>query len=333
MYGRKAANVNKGMNRILTFSVCLLLQTILPVSVALSAEQEGYSVTGRLRNEIHSADGTNRVINRNFTLTVQGPSWVIESADAGRGDYRLSAYIDGLLLTVSKVNGDKRPGLNDYYEVIEDDEVPASDTSCHSILWLALASGDYLKSVKSDQYKPVWMLNDPSLRREDFTMSGVLERLDGGLPKSLTYLNKGIVYALTPMGRAVIRAPSTFQGAVTNALYRAVESTNPAGLTLPVSFEFLRNGIDPRDFSTRLINRATGSVTKVENPRRSVAEILNVQGIVFVNDLRFAKTLPGLPALTYRTTNEIFISSKDPIVLEQKKIAFRAWRANGGKAR
>lgn len=321
------------MNGILTFSVCLLLQTILPASVAVSAEQEGYSVTGSLRNEIHAADGTNRVINRNFTLTVQGPSWVIESTDAGRGDYRLSAYIDGLLLTVYKVNGEKKPELNDYYETIEDDNVPASDISSHSILWLAFASENYLKSLKSNQYKPVWMLNDPSLRREDFTMSGVLELLDAGLPKSLTYLNNGVIYALTPAGRATIHAPSTFQGAVTNALYRVVESTNLAGFKLPASFEFLRNGIDPRDFSTRLINRATGSVTKVANPRRSVAEILNVQGIVFVNDLRFSKTLPGLPALTYRTTNEIFISSKNPILLEQKKIAFRAWRANGGKAR
>src|SRR3984957_5851311 len=166
--------------------------------MAMGGEEDGYTIQGRLRYEAFPAGGTNRTCVRDFKITKQECLWAIESTDTATGAYTLSAQVDGLMHSVAKINPGKRPPLNDYHEVIEQDLGPPSgDLVASSVLWLAFASDCYLKSVTNSQYEPIWMLDDPSLRRENFTMSGLLDTFEGGLPQSLFYLNRGAMYAIS----------------------------------------------------------------------------------------------------------------------------------------
>src|SRR5579859_5075263 len=115
--------------------------------IVVGGEQTGYTIRGRLQREEFYSNGTNKLWTRDFNLTVEGCSWAIESVDISGKNHVLSARMNGLMHTVTKVNPDKVPGLNDFYESIEDDEVPPSFVSEHAILWLAFASDCYLKSV------------------------------------------------------------------------------------------------------------------------------------------------------------------------------------------
>jgi hypothetical protein len=293
----------------------------LPMT-AMGGEQAGYTIQGRLRHEAFLADGTNRTWVRDFKITKEECIWAIESTDPATGAYTLSAQVDGLMHSVTKVNAGKSPALNDYHEVIEQDPVPPSgDLSASSVLWLAFASERYLKSVTNSQYEPIWMLDDPSLRRENFTISGLLDTFEGGLPQSLFYLNRGAMYAISGGRRVVVHAAPSFQVAVTNASYQAITSTNFGNVRLPLTFEFQRFAISPPEFSTRLLTRITGNVTRVQPAAQSVIEAASVKGIVWVNDLRFAKSEPDLPSLNYRLTNSIFVPSTNSILLEAKYVA------------
>jgi hypothetical protein len=189
-----------------------------------------------------------------------------------------------------------------------------------SAIWLAYASSCYLKSVESNQYKPVWMLDDPTLRAEGFTMHGISNTLEGNLPKQLIYLDEGISYARASGHRIILHAPASFRGAVTNAAYRVLETTNIGAFQIPKSFEFQRFGVR-RDYSTHLLAKITGSINSLEPVVQLAEQIPNLKGGVFFIDKRFEKSETNVGVFTYSTTNQIFLSNSNPIILRQKKLA------------
>jgi hypothetical protein len=151
-------------------------------------------------------------------------------------------------------------------------------------------------------------------------MHGILNTLEGNLPKQLVYLDEGIRYARVSGHRIILHAPASFRGAVTNAAYRALETTNIGTFQIPKSFEFQRFGVR-RDYSTYLLAKITGAITSLEPVVRLEEQIPNLKGGIFFIDKRFEKSETNVGVFTYSTTNQMFLSSTNPIILRQKKLA------------
>src|ERR1700722_4580455 len=107
--------------RIFVFFFCFI------PSVILSADQKAFTAKGELHYEAYQANGTNLAWTRSFTVAVQNCSWLIESRDLSSGEFEFNAFADGLMHTVTKVNPENNPSLNNYYEIIESDSVPPSE--------------------------------------------------------------------------------------------------------------------------------------------------------------------------------------------------------------
>lgn len=315
----------KIINRLTVFALVRLVYIFcvfqLP-SVAFPDEQlQAFKIKGRILYEVFLANGTNSHWTRDFNVTVQDCGWIIESVDTVSGQYAFSTRTNGLIYYVTGVNLNRKPILNNYAVVVENNDVPpSSDVSGISAIWLAYASSCYFKSVEGNQYKPVWMLDDPTLRAEGFTMHGILNTLEGNLPKQLVYLDEGIRYARVSGHRIILHAPASFRGAVTNAAYRALETTNIGTFQIPKSFEFQRFGVR-RDYSTYLLAKITGAITSLEPVVRLEEQIPNLKGGIFFIDKRFEKSETNVGVFTYSTTNQMFLSSTNPIILRQKKLA------------
>jgi len=280
-----------------------------------------FKARGRILYEIFLPGYTNSSWVRNFTVTVRDCEWVIESVDTNGGNFVLNIRTNGLMYNVSAVNADKKTDQNNYFAVVEDNDVPpSSDTSGISVLWLAYASASYMQSVEGGQFKPVWMLDDPTLRAEGYTVSGIVDPLEGHLPRHLFYLDKGVRYARANGHRIILRAPASFHGAVTNARYDALTVTNLGGFQIPRTFEFQRFAVGP-DYTTRLLARITGWTTSLEPAVPFDAQMPDLSGGILIVDKRFETTDTNVGVFTYHTTNQIFIAPTDPFFLKQKKLA------------
>ena len=281
-----------------------------------------FRVHGRLFYEVYLPTGTNSNWTRDFSISISSSNWVIESFDKLNNQAEISARLDGVNYYASRVNLSKNPTLNDYTVVVEDNEVPPSSVSGSSVLWLAFASDNYFKSVTNNQYQPVWMLDDRTLRKEKYAVEGILETMEAGLPKHLIYLNPGILYARASGQRAIVRAPASFKGSITNAIYRTIETTNLGNGIIPLSFQFERFGIQP-DFTTYLLSRITGRVNSIEPDVQASDISPTLKGTMFVIDKRFENNKPALSGFTYMTTNMAFPKTKSDVVTKQKQLALK----------
>jgi hypothetical protein len=244
----------------------------------------GYQAEGQIRYDVVLPLGGERHWTRDFKVTVEGCKWLVESFSKTENQYSLQMCTDKSILGATRMNQSNNPALNDYAAIVEENDVPNSDLSGISEIWLAYASGCYLQSVTNNHYKPVWLLDDPSLRKEDYAVPGILDLLSGNLPRQLVYLNDGVIYARAPDGnRAILRAPANFKGVVTNATYRVLATTNIDSLLLPASFEFQRFGVRP-DFTTYPLAKVTGTLKSLKTGVRFDEQVPDLHGTVFFKD-------------------------------------------------
>jgi hypothetical protein len=267
--------------------VCVLLVQSVPTTALADGGQTGFQAEGQILYEVVLPSGEQRHWTRDFKVTVEGCKWLVESYSKADDQYSLQMRTDKLILSCWRVNQSHDPALNDYSATVEENDVPRSGVEGISAIWLAYASGCYLQSAASNHYKPIWLLDDPSLRKEGYAVPGMLESLPGNLPRQLVYLNDGVIYARALDGnRAIVRAPKSFKGALTNAIYRVLTTTNIGNLLLPASFEFQQFMVRP-DFKTypvEMITKVTGVLKSLKSGVRFDEQLPDLHGTTYITD-------------------------------------------------
>lgn len=307
----------------------LLFLAIQPNCIA---DLPPFKLQGQLTIDTYLNGQLQRQPYKHFTVVSDGCRWLIESSNQEEDFYNLK-YSDGeLLYNVARIpdkafgrsESDRRP-TNQYHVITEANPVPFEDHSGISLVWLAYCSSCYLNTVYDDRLRPVWMLDDPTLRDEGFTLRANVERYDLQLPHHITYINDGFFRTLEHNSRVTFRAPPPFDKGYTNAVYKALQTTNVSGIIIPTQFEFVRYAVSKlKDrFILGVRVRASGIVTQITSHVTSDDFSPQLEGLTFVQDARFAKANPGLPIMNYHTTNVAFLKSDDANVVKARRIAAR----------
>lgn len=292
-------------------------------SFAQSPNEVEFKVRGVINYEVNGYDGVQRHWTRDFTVAFKNCRWQIESVDASNDEQAIKSGGSGVIRTIVKVHkGGTNIVFNDYSEAIEDDDVPSSDTSGASFIWLAYASGCYLASVTNEQYKPVWLLDDRDLRKENYTVKGELELLNPLFPKELVYFSDGVIRARYQGQRVVVKPRGMPPGEtryVTNAVFRVLETTNVGNIDFARRFQFERFAVLP-NYQTILVSKISGLIHEIELAVQAQELEPSLRGTAFVQDMRFEKSEPKVGEIRYRITNSTFLATNHPTVLREKKI-------------
>lgn len=196
-------------------------------------------------------------------------------------------------------NGRTVPVLDGW---VEYGDVPAERPSGVSYLWLAFASGKYFEKVTNNFIKPIWVLDDPQLLKEGFTVKSdfTLAAQRPYLPTHIVYWNDGN-YRVGPTSanskRMVYAAPPPFNVGYTNAIYESLSSTNFEGWEIPIEFKFTRYFISGDKLAIR-----TEAIGKVESllPSPKIQKLRpSFIGEAFIHDFRFSRSIPPVNIVRY----------------------------------
>ena len=279
--------------------------------ISASGGDIAFKAGGRITYEVFSDNVLERSFVRDFKLAVQGCKWIVESSSANDDFYALKSYEGGVINNVGRIPAAAtNAALNKYASVVETEDVPGDDASGISFIWLAYCSACYLNSVTSNKFKPIWLLDDLTLRKEGYTMKGFLKKADGGLPDEMIYFHDGLTYGRTKEGRTTRRAPPPFQDGFTNAIYQMLESTNFGPWRIPLKFEFVRFGVPHRNMAPLDVRCKISGELKTP-VRNAVASDFSpkLEGRIYVDDTRFR--------IHYNTTNFKVLKSDDPALLRE----------------
>lgn len=227
-----------------------ILQTAFLISLLLMTQQilsaQEYLVKGKVSYDTFMAGQKQFSSRKAFQVAVKDSDWLIRTTDLDHGDTVEVGYEDGTAFRLNvfvKTNGLAQSAL------IEDLEVPEGDSSLASFLWLAFASSTHLANTTNGTLTPVWILDDPNLRNEKFTMAATwaCEAESPHLPTKVTYRNDGVMRAFdfTKKERMVFPAPKPYDQGYLNAEYAALSMTNVADLRIPTKWTFTRYAIPP----------------------------------------------------------------------------------------
>ena len=301
--------------------LCFLLVALLTITPAHG--EIAFKAEGKILYEVFMNDQVERSSAKDFRVVVQGCRWLVESSNLDEDFYMLKTFADGLINNVARGRITNNPALNKYASVVEKEDVPNDDISGISFIWLAYCSACYLDSVRDNAFKPVWLLDDYTLRPKGYTMHGLLKRENGFLPQELVYLHDGLIRARARGSPVTMRAPAPFQNGFTNAIYRMLATRTVGSIKIPQRFEFLRFGLRKDGIATSLGLRCriTGELTTAY-PRVAESDFLReLEGRVVVADTRFRKADVPVPQVNYSTTNFQFLKSDDPRLLREREIA------------
>ncbi|MEO5802982.1 MAG: hypothetical protein ABIR24_05595 [Verrucomicrobiota bacterium] len=138
---------------------------------------------------------------------------------------------------------------------IKNVDIPDDDGTCANYFWLAYASACYFEHATNNKLKPIWMLDDPYLVDEQFTVKAKWSNSPQAphLPKQIVYFSDGIYRHLTDGKRGSYSASAPFNQGYTNALYETLSVTNLSGLEIPSEFKFTRFYISGKELRPRMI--------------------------------------------------------------------------------
>jgi RNA polymerase sigma factor (sigma-70 family) len=176
-------------------------------------------------------------------------------------------------------------------------------------LWLAFASSHYLDGAKNGKLKPVYHMNDSSMRKEGWENTAQWKRFDGEprLPQTVDYINEKDI-GVNGGRRLFIPLPPPFVKGFTRASYTVDSVTNIGGLTLPTGFSFKEYYVErntrPAELKVMRIVQAT--VTSVRTVCQRTNFIPTISEPTYVGDDRFARTPQPIAELTYMVTNGVW---------------------------
>lgn len=265
------------------------------------ATNEQVVVRGTLTYDIHP-EVPDRWARQSFFFraTVSGESVHFHTATEDGRKYHECAFVDSTTYTVF---GGRVAERELVAAEVDYRSFPRDDGSMINYLWLAYGSGSYFEERTTNRLHPIWSLDDPYLARQGFTVDASWERYpEGRLPLKVLYYNDG--YARTRSG--VRKWPPPFDQGFTNAIYEVTASTNVLGRWMPLSFRFMRYGVEPTVYSSNRLAIITAVEVRVtEIGWQGTGGVLRpaFRGIADVTDRRFEKSNPSLPMLMYKATN------------------------------
>jgi hypothetical protein len=122
---------------------------------------------------------------------------------------------------------------------------PSKEDQLLQTLWLTYCSSAYLQSITNGKIEPIWLLDNPLLRKQGFTLPGTwtLNELPPHLPSELFYTSDGIYHGYNPDTKQPkeIKLPVPYNTGYTGAVFRATSTTNLNGIGIPVAFYFERS--------------------------------------------------------------------------------------------
>ena len=313
--------------------ICRHMIAVSIIVVGLELKAQRFQADGQL---VYSLLDPNQsvlyVLHKNFSISRDGCKWLIRTSNANDTDNPSEIYLydeagcDGTnIYTYSFTNPAKRtPPPNPKGEAlygsgfVQDGIVPFPDDTFICSVWLVYSSSCYLTTSVEKRIKPVIFTT-----REQFDAPEFLERAEWSFSdSSSTFLNQ-IIYLSDNTYRYQDRAgvkhaipyPAPINNGYTNVLLSILSFTNCGDLRVPMSFQFIMNGVDfQSETKANVFKRVNivGSITNIalSAPESYLPVITTKAGII---DMRFAKT--GGYQLQYTSTN--WYSKNDPRLIKK----------------
>lgn len=343
-------------------AVALFTVTCAPVGAQVLTEQS-FDAEGIITYRRHVDGRIAGEMRRSFVVSVVGSQWRIRSydeADAaidhnectfdGTNVYRASFLRDsnvpppetnraagsvrGQTSTPSPDKGKTRANV-----VVWPSEVPLSDPTLISAVWLAFASRNYFDGMTSNRAEPFWFAGE-EVKELAFKVECAVQLDDRPpfLPRQVVYINPG--------GKPIVRNgeielaayPKPFDRAFTNALYEATQHGRADGLTYPMRF-FIARFAPPKPGTAgaelRIVDTYEGETTTFSSPSKAPDLRLHLPSRAGILDKRFGMTSEIQSIQYYVTNGEVRsleamaplyqreVSRLEAARRERRKVAFR----------
>ena len=274
---------------------------------------------------------------KEFRVSVKECDWLIYAKDMDNGDSVEIGFENGFAY---RLNTFVKPDINVLSALIESEEIPNGDSSMISYLWLAFASSCHFAQITNNFLSPVWIMDDPNLRYEDFKMKAVWETNKNlpRLPIRVTYFNDGVfrVYNVVKKERSSFSAPKPYDQGYVNAIYEVLAKTNVSELAIPTSFVFTRYAVPRAQTSFAANQSAQGdktnlmvrSVIRVDNAKARLGTTVTsfrpkFSATLTYMDRRFARSNLAVINVLNVITNGNW-PEVTPALLQRAKITARA---------
>jgi hypothetical protein len=280
---------------------------------ACSVSAQEFQCSGTLVHQIFGPGESNRT--NYFEVTVNGNKMLTLSSNVTSKVCMQLALDEGTIYTFNSYPSGSRTGS------VKNGEIPET-TGLANVLWLAYASSSYFQQVKTNRLRPIWMLDDPQLVEEKFTMQAdwSTSTQQPFLPKRITYFNDGFYRHFTNGQRGTNSAPAPFDKGYTNALYETFSVTNQSGLEIPAEFKLTRFYISDRQLRPREITTVKVTEFKTKIPKLNFRP--SFSGSVDVIDLRFFFPDATKRSIHYKAKDGVWPTVKElqPVYERELKI-------------
>jgi hypothetical protein len=206
-----------------------------------------FEVEGKATYVLYSGPYLDFSATNYFIVSVRDAEWGIRIGDASSSN-RLECYKDSnFLRTVQSTymggtNSSKRWAGTAFVENLVR---PSKEDQLLQTLWLTYCSSAYLQSITNGRIEPIWMLDNPLLHKQHFTLPGkwTVNELPPHLPSKLFYISDGFYHGYnsdTKQPKDIkLRVP--YDTGYTCAVFRASSMTNLNGMGIPLAFYFERS--------------------------------------------------------------------------------------------
>jgi hypothetical protein len=303
-----------GIRSVMNFKIFFQQAMIIVLLGICGLHAQEFSCSGTLVFQIF---GPGELTATNyFEVTVSGNKMLTLTSNVNSHACMQVALDDGVLYTLNSFpNG--RAGT------VKVGDFPDPNVNCADVFWLAYASSSYFQQVKTNQLRPIWMLDDPQLVKEGFTVKAEWSKSAQPpfLPKRVNYFNDGFYRHFTNGQRGTNSAPAPFDKGYTNAIYETFSVTNQSGLEIPSEFKFTRfyiwnkEELRPREITTARVTEFKTKISETNfRPRFS--------GSVDVVDLRFFFPDATKRSIHYKAKDGVWPTVKElqPVYEKELKI-------------
>lgn len=214
---------------------------------AISGFAVEFEVEGKAAMYLYAGTQLQSSSTNRFIVSVRGVEWGITTWGLGNSN-RLECYKDtnSLRTVVTTFMGGRNPDKAwAGTAFVEHLDRPSKEDQVLQALWLTYCSSAYFQSITNGKIEPIWMLDNPLLPAQGFTLPGkwTLNELPPHLPSELFYLSDGIYHGYnsdTKQPREIkLRVP--YDTGYTCAVFRATSTTNFNGIGFPMAFYFERS--------------------------------------------------------------------------------------------
>ena len=310
------------------FTDTVLSSYLLPRTIAFAAiflafgfpvmpftHAEAYSVKGAMTYEVTVPGRATAPILSEFELLVEGCTWSMKVVQVGNRDYAFDHYsYDGTNLVYYSIPRDQT--FTNVAARVESVPVPHRfSPSTGDVVWLAFASGCYLKGVTNNSvicFEPLRSSNG-AFRRWELPCKLSLLPEPPYLPQHFELTRTNLLLALDDDGNPFyIPLPNAFPRGFVCTRFESTEFTNVSGLLLPSAFEYTEYRPAPGAKSENALFcsvRVRGTATLLSTTKAHPDIVLDARA-TFPHDLRVTSGLTPM----YRMTNGVIPALDSSVV-------------------